>query len=157
MESVDLDVTSVRDFNQALHDLAESTNRTHFQVMNPRGRHAVAAGLNAPVTIEIDGPVGYYCAGMNKQASVIVNGSAGVGVAENMMSGLVHVRGDAFSSAGATACGGMLVIDGNASARCGISARGVEIVVKGSVGLHGSGRVAGRDGRRGRGARRLDL
>jgi glutamate synthase domain-containing protein 3 len=134
MRVVDLDVTSLRDLNQMLHDLGEGTNETHFRVINPRGRHAIAAGLDAPVTVEIDGNAGYYCAGMNKRGNVIVNGSAGVGVAENMMSGRVHVKGDASSSAGATGCGGLLVIDGNAAARCGISSRGINIVVKGSVG-----------------------
>jgi methylamine---glutamate N-methyltransferase subunit B len=134
MPTIDLEVTSLREFNQMLHDLGEGTNDTSFRVLNPRGRHAIAAGVDAPVTIEIDGNAGYYCAGMNCRANIIVNGSAGVGLAENMMSGRVHVKGDASSSAGATACGGLLVIDGNASARCGISARGVDIVVKGSVG-----------------------
>ena len=134
MPIIDLEVTSLREFNQMLHDLGEGTNDTSFRVLNPRGRHAIAAGVDAPVTIEIDGNAGYYCAGMNCRANIIVNGSAGVGLAENMMSGRVHVKGDASSSAGATACGGLLVIDGNASARCGISARGVDIVVKGSVG-----------------------
>jgi glutamate synthase domain-containing protein 3 len=134
MRVIDLEVTSLRDLNQMLHDLGEGANETHFRVINPRGRHAIAAGLDAPVTVEIDGNAGYYCAGMNKRANVIINGSAGVGVAENMMSGLVHVKGDASSSAGATGCGGLLVIDGNAAARCGISSRGINIVVKGSVG-----------------------
>ena len=64
-------------------------------MLNPRGQHAVAVGLDAPISVEIDGHVGYYCAGMNKQATVIVNGNAGPGVAENMMSGKVHVKGDA--------------------------------------------------------------
>ena len=134
MPTIDLDVTSLRDFNQMLHHLGEGTNDTYFRVLNPRGRHAIAAGVDAPVTIEIDGNAGYYCAGMNKQANIIVNGSAGVGVAENMMSGRVHIKGDASASAGATGCGGLLLIDGNASSRCGISARGIDIVVKGSVG-----------------------
>ena len=134
MPTIDLDVTSLRDFNQMLHDLDEGANDTDFHVVNPRGKHAIGAGVDAPVTIEIDGNVGYYCGGMNKHANIIVNGSAGVGLAENMMSGRIHVKGDASSSAGATACGGLLVIDGNASGRCGISARGVDIVVKGSVG-----------------------
>jgi glutamate synthase domain-containing protein 3 len=134
MPTIDLEVTTLREFNQMLHELGEGANDTHFRVINPRGRHAIAAGVDAPVTIEIDGNVGYYCGGMNKRANIIVNGSAGVGLAENMMSGRIHVKGDASSSAGATACGGLLVIDGNASARCGISARGADIVVKGSVG-----------------------
>jgi glutamate synthase domain-containing protein 3 len=134
MPVVDLEVTSLRDFNQMLHGLGDGTNETYFRVINPRGRHAIAAGIDAAVTVEIDGNAGYYCAGMNKQATVIINGSAGVGVAENMMSGSVRVKGDASASAGAAGCGGLLVIDGNASGRCGISARGIEIVVKGSVG-----------------------
>jgi glutamate synthase domain-containing protein 3 len=132
-EVVDLAKTSLRDFNQALHDLPTDASK-RFHVRNPRGRHAIAGGIDAPVEVEIDGNVGYYCAGMNKQATVIVNGSAGVGTAQNMMSGKVHVKGDASSSAGATACGGLLIVDGNASARCGISNRGADIVVKGNVG-----------------------
>lgn len=131
---LDLSTSSVRELNQTLHGLEPTTNRRHWRVLNPRGAHSVAVGIDAPVTVEVNGSVGYYCAGMNKQATVIVHGSAGTGVAENMMSGLVHVRGDASQSAGATGHGGLLVIDGNASARCGISMKGIDIVVKGSIG-----------------------
>jgi glutamate synthase domain-containing protein 3 len=134
MPTVDLANTPLRELNAALHRLKSDTNETYWRVLNPRGRHAVAAGVDVPITVEIDGHVGYYCAGMNKQATIIVHGNAGPGVAENMMSGQVHVRGDASQSAGATGCGGLLVIDGNASARCGISMKGIDIVVKGSVG-----------------------
>jgi glutamate synthase domain-containing protein 3 len=134
MPTLDLASTPLRELNAALHRLAPDTNETHWHVLNPRGRHAVAAGIDAPVTVEVEGHVGYYCAGMNKQATVIVHGNAGQGVAENMMSGQVYVKGDASQAAGATGCGGLLVIDGNASARCGISMKGIDIVVKGSVG-----------------------
>lgn len=134
MQTVDLAAATVRELNASLHASTPATNERQWRVLNPRGKHAIAVGLDAPVTVEIEGSVGYYCAGMNKQATVIINGSAGQGVAENMMSGLVHVRGNASSAAGATACGGRLIIDGNASARCGISLRGLDIVVKGSVG-----------------------
>lgn len=138
MQTFDLDETPLRELNAALHRLTPESNASRFRVLNPRGRHAVAVGVDAPVTIDIHGNVGYYCAGMNKQATITIEGSAGVGVAENMMSGRVHVKGDASASAGATACGGLLVIDGNAGARCGISNRGLNIIVKGSVG-HMSG------------------
>lgn len=135
MKTVDLDATPLRDLNQMLHDQAGLDHVTEaWHVANPRGRHAIAAGLNAPIHVNVAGNVGYYCAGMNQLATVTIDGSAGVGVAENMMSGHVHVKGDASQSAGATGCGGLLVIDGNASARCGISNRGVDIVVKGSIG-----------------------
>jgi methylamine---glutamate N-methyltransferase subunit B len=134
MPDVDLARTSLREFNAALHRLKPDTNETHWRVRNPRGQHAIAAGLDAPIVVDIEGHVGYYCAGMNKCATVVVHGNAGPGVAENMMSGEVRVKGDASQGAGATGCGGLLVIDGNASARCGISMKGIDIVVKGSVG-----------------------
>jgi glutamate synthase domain-containing protein 3 len=134
MPSLDLAKTPLRELNAMLHALAPATNETHWIVTNPGGKHAIACGVDAPITIDIDGHVGYYCGGMNKQATIIVSGNAGVGVAENMMSGQVRVRGDASQAAGATGCGGLLVIDGNASARCGISMKGIDIVVKGSIG-----------------------
>lgn len=129
----DLAVTELRELNGAIHDLGPAATG-HWRVLNPKGRHAIAAGANADITIEIEGHVGYYCAGMNQRATIVVKGNAGTGVAENMMSGCVRVRGDASQSAGATAHGGLLVIDGNASARCGISLKGADIIVKGSVG-----------------------
>ena len=92
----------MREVNQLLHD----TRSGAFLIKNPRGVHALACGLDAPLDVTIDGHVGYYCAGMNKSAHVIINGNAGIGVAENMMSGRVHVKGDASQSAGATGCGG---------------------------------------------------
>jgi glutamate synthase domain-containing protein 3 len=134
MPLIDLAHGSVRELNAALHRLPPDTNETHWHVINPRGQHSVAVGLEKPLLVEIDGHVGYYCGGMNKLATIVVNGNAGQGVAENMMSGKIWIKGDASQAAGATGCGGLLVIDGNASARCGISMKGIDIVVKGSVG-----------------------
>lgn len=133
-QTVDLAISTLRDLNAALHVLGDDAAGKRWRVRNPRGAHAIAVGLDAPVDIEIDGHVGYYCAGMNKKATIVINGNAGPGVAENMMSGCVRVKGDASQNAGATAHGGLLVIEGNASGRCGISMKGVDIVVAGSVG-----------------------
>ncbi len=132
--TVDLSQTALRELHDELHALSPETNRTLWHLVNPRGRHAVAVGLNAPISVTVDGHVGYYAAGMNALAHVVINGNAGPGVAENMMSGEVRVRGDASMAAGATGRGGLLVIDGNAGARCGISMKGIDIVVRGSVG-----------------------
>ncbi len=134
MPDIDLSKSTVRELNAALHALGADSNQTLWNVKNPGGKHAIAAGLDAPVQVEIDGPVGYYCAGMNKHGSVTVHGNAGTGVAENMMSGTVRVMGDASQSAGATGRGGLLIVEGNASARCGISMKGIDIVVKGDIG-----------------------
>jgi methylamine---glutamate N-methyltransferase subunit B len=134
VSTVDLATTELRALNQALHELNEGTNETRWEIVNPRGSHAVAVGVNAPVEINVRGSLGYYCAGMNRQAKVTVHGSVGPGVAENMMSGEVIVKGDASQYAGATGRGGLLVIEGNASARCGISMKGIDIVVRGNIG-----------------------
>lgn len=134
----DLAKMPVRALNAALHELGAETNRTLWRVVNPRGQHVIAVGVDAPVRIEVAGHAGYYCGGMNKRAHIIVEGNAGNGVGENMMSGRVDVRGDASAAAGATAHGGLLVIEGNAAARCGISMKGVDIVVGGSVGHMGA-------------------
>jgi glutamate synthase domain-containing protein 3 len=116
---VDLAETPLRELNRALHEPGVSGS---WRVTNPRGAHAVAVGIDAPVEVDIEGHVGYYCAGMNKQATVRVHGNAGVGLAENIMSGTVVVDGNASQSAGATGRGG----------RGG--GQGVDIVVRGSVG-----------------------
>jgi methylamine---glutamate N-methyltransferase subunit B len=134
MPTVDLVKDSVRELNAALHRLLPNSNETHWRVLNPRGQHAIAVGIEQPITVEIDGHVGYYCGGMNKDATILISGNAGQGVAENMMSGKVWIRGDASQAAGATGRGGLLIVEGNASARCGISMKGIDIVVKGSVG-----------------------
>ena len=128
--TIDLAEASLRDLNQMLH-LAEQGS---FRVLNPRGAHAVACGIDAEVNVEIQGSVGYYCAGMHQKGSVYVDGNASTGLAENIMSGTVRITGSATMSAGATGHGGLVVIEGNAGARCGISMKGVDIVVGGNVG-----------------------
>ena len=134
MRTIDLSSTPLRELNEALHRQKDGTNEDTWEVLNPRGAHAVAVGVDAPIRVDVKGPVGYYCGGMNKKATITVHGSAGPGVAENMMSGKVHIKGDASQYAGATGRGGLLVIEGNASSRCGISMKGIDIVVKGNIG-----------------------
>lgn len=134
MPRFDLSISSLRELNSALHRVEEGNNDIHFDIVNPRGHHAVAVGVATHLTININGSVGYYCAGMNDGADIVIHGSVGPGVAENMMSGTVVVEGDASQYAGATAHGGLLVIRGNASSRCGISMKGIDIVVQGNIG-----------------------
>ena len=134
MQDFDLEAEGLRALNRALHAQALDTNQTLWNVTNPRGSHAIAVGLDAPIEVRVNGSTGYYCGGMNKQATVHVKGSAGPGVAENMMSGTVIIDGDASQYAGATGHGGTLVIKGNAASRCGISMKGIDIVVHGNVG-----------------------
>ncbi|WP_420395524.1 protein GlxC [Nioella sp.] len=134
MSQIDLATTSLRELNETLQAQSSGVTAPTWEVLNPRGSHAVAVGLDAPIEVTVKGHTGYYCAGMNQQATVHVEGSVGPGVAENMMSGAVIVEGDASQYAGATGHGGLLVIKGNASSRCGISMKGIDIVVQGNIG-----------------------
>ena len=134
MQTFDLEAQGLRALNAALHALKGTTNQTAWEVINAKGSHAIAVGVDAPIDLTVHGSTGYYCAGMNKQATIRIKGSAGPGTAENMMSGAVIVDGDASQYAGATGNGGLLVIKGNASSRCGISMKGIDIVVHGNIG-----------------------
>ena len=127
---VDLETSTLRHLNATLH----AADSGDFSVVNPRGAHAVAAGISTPIGVTIEGSVGYYCAGMHQAGRVLVQGNASTGLAENIMSGEVRITGSATMSAGATGHGGLLVIEGNSGARCGISMKGVDIVVGGNVG-----------------------
>jgi glutamate synthase domain-containing protein 3 len=134
MQVFDLEANGLRALNAALHAQKDDTNQTAWEIVNARGSHAIAVGLDAPIEVTVKGSTGYYCGGMNKQATINVHGSAGPGVGENMMSGTIVIDGDASQYAGATGHGGLLVIKGNASSRCGISMKGIDIVVHGNIG-----------------------
>jgi glutamate synthase domain-containing protein 3 len=134
MPIYDIEADGLRGLNAALHQLSGTAPNEPWEVVHPKGSHAIAVGLDAPIDVTVRGSTGYYCGGMNKQATIRVAGSVGPGVAENMMSGTVIVEGDASQYAGATGHGGLLVIKGNASSRCGISMKGIDIVVHGSIG-----------------------
>jgi len=134
MEKLDLQALGLRVLNEKLQNQTDETNQKDWEIINPRGSHAIAVGVDAPINVTVRGSTGYYCGGMNKQAHIYVDGSAGPGVAENMMSGTVTIDGDASQYAGATGHGGTLVIKGNAASRCGISMKGIDIVVHGNIG-----------------------
>ena len=127
--------TPLRELNQRLHDVALSgEGPRRWRIVNPRGAHAVACGLDAELEVEIDGHVGYYCAGMNKLATRARARQREHRDRREHDVGHGRRRGSVSQSAGATAHGGLLVVHGDAAARCGISMKGVDIVVRGSVG-----------------------
>ena len=134
MTTIDITEQGLRYLNETLQQQSTGTNQKEWDIINPRGSHAIAVGLDAPIQVTVNGSTGYYCGGMNKQASITVKGSAGPGVAENMSSGMVVVEGEASQYAGATGRGGTLVIRGNAASRCGISMKGIDIIVAGNIG-----------------------
>ena len=95
MQTIDLTDVGLRETNKTLHAQTEDTNQTAWEIVNPRGSHAIACGLDAPIEVTVKGSTGYYCGGMNQQATVNIHGSAGPGTGENMMSGTIVIDGDA--------------------------------------------------------------
>ena len=101
MQKIDLSETGLRAMNKMLHGQSEHTNQTTWEIVNPKGSHAIACGLDAPIEVTVKGSTGYYCAGMNQQATVNIHGSAGPGTGENIMSGKIVIEGDASQYLGA--------------------------------------------------------
>ena len=52
MIEIDLETEGVRGVNSRLHSLAKDTNERHWIIRNPMGQHAIACGLDAPITVE---------------------------------------------------------------------------------------------------------
>ena len=59
MQTFDLEAQGLRALNQALHNLkGQQTNETAWEVVNPKGSHAIAVGVDAPVDITVRGSTG---------------------------------------------------------------------------------------------------
>ena len=137
----DLDQCTLRELNEFLHRGLAADGASRVEILNPRGMHNIAVGVDWDGEIDIRGHAGYFIGGMNKRSKIAVHGNVGWSVGENIMSGLIRVRGNASECVGASGHGGMIVIEGDCSSRCGISLKGADIVVGGSVG-HVSGFMA---------------
>ena len=81
MRTVDLAKTPLRELNLDLHRQKDGANEASWEVLNPRGAHAVAVGVDAPINVEVKGSVGYYCGGMNKNATITVQSDDNTGFA----------------------------------------------------------------------------
>ncbi len=120
---------------QIARGVAQNAGDAQVVLLNPDSRHNIAVGLVTPLSIRIEGPVGYYCAGLCDGIDVHIAGGAGWGLAENLMGGRVVLEGSAGSSCGATMRGGTLMVKGSAGARCAAAMKGGLMVVEGDVGV----------------------
>ena len=76
MPTFDLSNTPVRELNSALHRVEQGRNDVQFEILNPRGHHAIAVELTVPSPSR-SAAGRYYCAGMNDGGDVTILGSAG--------------------------------------------------------------------------------
>ncbi len=131
--TIDCAQFSTREINQQLKALA-AEGVQEITILNPQGRHNLGVGLEAPVTVRFQGPVGYYCGGLGDGIRFTIDGTCGWSVGENLMSGQIVVQGNASAMAAASAHGGVVCILGDAGPRAGISLKGATLIVTGSVG-----------------------
>ena len=133
MGEVNCDGRTVREINAEIKQRIQQGD-TNIQVQNPGARHNLGVAILQPVTIRLQGSVGYYCAGLIDGPSFEIAGSAGWGLAESMMSGHVVVRGSVGNGAAAAIRGGTVIIHGDAAARLGVSMKGGTVLVGGNCG-----------------------
>jgi len=58
MQTIDLQTTGLRSLNAALEAQAKVTNRTAWEIENPKGGHAIDVGLDAPIEVTVKGSAG---------------------------------------------------------------------------------------------------
>ncbi|MEO0381697.1 MAG: protein GlxC, partial [Pseudomonadota bacterium] len=51
MQTLDLQEIGLRQVNETLHAQADNTNQTAWEIVNPKGAHAIACGLDAPIEV----------------------------------------------------------------------------------------------------------
>jgi glutamate synthase domain-containing protein 3 len=131
--AIDCTGLSTREINRRLR-AAVAAGEREVRLLHPDARHNLAVALLDPITVVVEGSVGYYCAGMSDGARVEVRGSAGWGAAESMLAGTVVIDGNAGSGVAASVRGGTVVVRGDAAARAGVSMKGGTLLVGGSCG-----------------------
>jgi methylamine---glutamate N-methyltransferase subunit B len=136
VDPLNCDELGTRGINAALRALPEGSTA---QVVQPRGRHNLAVGLPAPLSLSIEGNAGYFIGALGGTKDgggpdIVVNGFVGWSVGENLMGGSIRVMGGASQSAGSSARGGHIFIEGDASLRAGISLKGGTLAIAGDAG-----------------------
>ena len=58
MQIIDLDQTNLRQANAQLQSQSTGANQTEWQILNPKGAHAIAVGLDAPINVTVEGSTG---------------------------------------------------------------------------------------------------
>ena len=59
MEKLDLQALGLRALNEKLQKQTDETNQRDWEIINPRGSHAIAVGVDAPINVTVRGSTGY--------------------------------------------------------------------------------------------------
>ena len=117
MVKVDLAKIPVRRANELIREHGEAGDS--IEVVNPDARHHIGVGLTSPITVNVHGSAGYFCAGLTDGPRFEVDNNVGWGLADNMLQGSVVVQGNAGAIAGVAIRGAEVIIHGNMGSRAG--------------------------------------
>ena len=73
MQTIDMAATALREVNSTLQAQKADTNQKQWEIVNPKGSHAIACGLDGPIDVTVRGSTGYYCAGMKSRRTSILS------------------------------------------------------------------------------------
>lgn len=105
-----------------------------ISIVDQKCAHGFAAGLNKPLTIQVNGDLGDFAFMLNEQAEIEVNGNIGSSAGHSLCSGFLLVNGNVGDGFGAYATGGIVACIGRAGMRCGLGLAGGDVVVRSDVG-----------------------
>ena len=117
MVQIDLSDVPVREANELIRTYGEQGE--DIDILNPDARHHIGVGLTSPITVNVHGSAGYFCAGLTDGARFNVESNVGWGLGDNMYTGSVVVGGNASAIAGVAIRGADIVIRGNMGSRAG--------------------------------------
>ena len=55
MTTIDITEQGLRYLNETLQQQSTGTNQKEWDIINPRGSHAIAVGLDAPIQVTVNG------------------------------------------------------------------------------------------------------
>ena len=58
MQNLDLETLELRDVNQTLQSQSKSVSQSEWAIINARGNHAIAVGIDAPIEVTVTGSTG---------------------------------------------------------------------------------------------------
>jgi glutamate synthase domain-containing protein 3 len=118
-----------REINREIKDLI-AKGHEQIRVLHTEAQHNLAVGILTPVSIVIEGSVGYYGAALIDGPELEIQGNSGWGLGESMMAGKIRLQGNAGNSCAASLRGGTVVVHGTVGARAGISMKGGLLIVE---------------------------
>jgi methylamine---glutamate N-methyltransferase subunit B len=132
--SINISQAGVVDVLRQLKQWDSSARGKHVNLFDPRKIDCLAPGLNAPLSIQVDGELGDFAFAICEQVDIQVHGNIGKFAGHSMVSGSIQVNGNVGDGFAAFAMGGFLATIGKAGNRVAMGLAGGEVIVRSDCG-----------------------